>query len=211
MAGIFGIVVAGALIGAAVNVAVTIGVSVFQGNKLSVGDLVLFATTGAIRGMLTSSGLSVKAIVAASAAVGVVGSIVSDIALRKETDSNKICDNAVRNGIISGLAGYLGGKGIANGNKAFIYAQKEYNKNLLSYLGTIGKSVIKRNGNNAVRLAKGTLTASGKVCRQLASPKLAETTSAFVNSCLVGTMLSGSFYGGKNTDTSHRRMSGYMR
>ena len=93
MAGIFGIVVAGALIGAAVNVAVTIGVSVFQGNKLSVGDLVLSATTGAIGGMLTSSGLSVKAIVAASAAVGVVGSIVSDIALRKETDSNKICES----------------------------------------------------------------------------------------------------------------------
>ena len=83
MAGIFGIVVAGALIGAAVNVAVTVGVGLLQKSKLSAGEIIISAVTGAIGGMMASSGMPQGAVTVASMVVGTAESLIKDLAIKK--------------------------------------------------------------------------------------------------------------------------------
>jgi RHS repeat-associated protein len=190
-------IVAGALIGAAVNVAVTVGVGLLQKSKLSAGEIIISAVTGAIGGMMASSGMPQGAVTVASMVVGTAESLIKDLAIKKGTkDIDTIMIDAMKSGVIAGVAGYLGGSGIAHENPMLKTAQKAYNTNLKTCL----KTAVTRTDVVTKKIVKNALTVSGKSCYKLSMPKLANTFIKFV-SVSVGAALFP-----KNNS---RRMSGY--
>jgi hypothetical protein len=104
--------------------------------------------------------------------------------------------DAMKSGVIAGVAGYLGGSGIAHENPMLKTAQKAYNTNLKTCL----KTAVTRTDVVTKKIVKNALTVSGKSCYKLSMPILANTFIKFV-SVSVGAALFP-----KNNS---RRMSGY--
>lgn len=119
--GLAGPVIAGAVVGAGISAVGTVTEQVAEGgwDNINVDKIIISAATGSVSGALMGSNAGKVISIVGNGIISASGSVASDMVDYnggEDISSKKILKNAVKNGLIGVVAGFIGGEGAQYGS-----------------------------------------------------------------------------------------------
>lgn len=165
-------IVAGAVIGAAINIGVSYFTTVLSGGKYTLENAIVDGLSGAVTGAFAATGLGAIAQGLVGMVTSGAASLLTDMLEGKKIDVNR----AINAAALGGLAGYIGGAGL-RANPAVKSADQTCRKVLQKV--TSGQYA-------TVRGAKSAMTQAINRIHKALKPAVIETACGFIKSAVIG-------------------------